>query len=166
MEYASKIHVDEVYIPCNSRGHIRTGTEHCHLWESNPHRSDSHCDSLWRNNWKEKIENIFTYFLTRYSTGNALKLTCLSSYVLTWYNHHLYIYPKKSCVRNTREISNDYITAQHLTKTSISLQYLTLSLLSFKCCMLYLQILLLGIVKVKVGSLKYSLLCWYTHISV
>ena len=28
------------YIPSNSQGHIGTGSQHCHLWESNPHRSD------------------------------------------------------------------------------------------------------------------------------
>ena len=29
------------YIPFNSQGHIWTGPQHWHLWESNPHRGDS-----------------------------------------------------------------------------------------------------------------------------
>ena len=29
------------YILFNSQGHIGTGSQHCHLWDSNPHRVDS-----------------------------------------------------------------------------------------------------------------------------
>ena len=31
----------EFYVPFNSQGHIGTGPQHCHLWESNPPRGDS-----------------------------------------------------------------------------------------------------------------------------
>ena len=30
----------KVYIPFNSQGRIRTGPQHCHLWELNPHSGD------------------------------------------------------------------------------------------------------------------------------
>ena len=29
------------YVPSNSQGHIGTDPQHCHLWESNPHRGNS-----------------------------------------------------------------------------------------------------------------------------
>ena len=45
------------HIPFNSQGHIGTGPQHCHLWESNPHRGDS----LWLD---AKLANLLGYWGT------------------------------------------------------------------------------------------------------
>ena len=36
----SKSKIQGFFVPFNSQGHIATGPQHCHLWESNPHKGD------------------------------------------------------------------------------------------------------------------------------